>query len=156
MKIRKQTIHDVSQEWAELFSSMEACNYYIGFCVIKFDFCQDIEFFTHDLGTIMKTAIPHSDNIDGDITTISLTQVKEIITNCLSFTFEPGNPQFTQSRLDKFWKLTETHFSLPPCICYQHIPNTNSYFDFGIMWNFCFILLNEQNQGIIIYAGASD
>lgn len=156
MKIKQQTIQDVSNQWTSLFSSMEECNYSIDFCVVGFEFYQDLNFFIHDLAIIIKDVLPHCDHIAGDVITVSFAHVKEVIASCLSYTFDPDDPLLNQSRLDVFWKLVKTHFSFPPIVCYQHIPATDSCFDTGVMWSFCFILLNEHNQGIIIYAAASD
>ncbi len=58
---------------------------------------------------------------------------------------------------DVFWKEIAVHFTLPPTHVYVHIPATESIFDEGIFWQFCYIYLNNNTkQGIVLSADSFD
>lgn len=62
-----------------------------------------------------------------------------------------------QKNVDCFWVEVGKHFQLAPTRTYRHYPSSESYFDFGVFWEFCFILLNDKTgQGIVLSGNATD
>ncbi len=75
--------------------------------------------------------------------------------------FSDHNLELSTKKIDLlskiFWQEVAAHFTLPPTHVYIHEPDTDSLFDFGIYWKFCYIYLNNNTkQGIVIAADASD
>lgn len=162
MKIKSDSIKNIGCEFKPFFKSLEGCNYVILFDVIKFSFSENVNFSQEDLSFITRTIVTTKRPIDGVIKIISFLEAQELIKEAFSYVADDGHlnvsddQNLIKKRLNVFWKLIKQHFTLSQEVCYQHISITGGYFDFGVMWNLCFILLNEHNQGIIIYAAASD
>lgn len=152
-----------NNEIASFFESLHQCNYVIDHSIITFKFYKGFDFFLNDLSMIIKATDKEcTKEARGEIITVSFLDVTSLINYRLSYTSDGGyistsiDKNLVNSRVEQFWMLIKKYFDLPPSVCYEHKPVYPSYFDFGVMWEFCFILLNEKQQGIIIYAGAAD
>ncbi len=105
-----------------------------------------------------KEEVPWSKRkIAGNITETNHAAAQRKISLCLS----DHNLQLTSEEIilftNIFWREIAAHITLPPTHVYIHEPDTNSIFDFGIYWKFCYIYLNNNTkQGIVIAADASD
>lgn len=162
MNIKIFNVRDLREEFKSFFEHLEGCNYIIDYDIITFNFCQSIEFSLQQLSQIVTTIDPQGEPVDGTLAQVSFMEVKKSVTNGLSYISRGGgihvspDKVFVTKRVDTFWNIIQNNFILPPSICYRHEAYPRSYFDFGVMWDFCFILLNQHQQGIIIYAGAAD
>lgn len=160
MYIEKETIQDIDDEFEVFFDDMEGVNYVIAHYEILFSFSNGSNFSIKDLSSLVKAWWPTGIQAEGLINNISFQEVEKKINRCLTFnpySFAEKLPQEKAEYLIKtYWDLVKKYFATPTTVCYQHDPSRGSCFDFGIMWNFCFILLNAQGQGIILHAGAAD
>lgn len=103
---------------------------------------------------LIKTILnPSFTPVKGEIKATSFEKVKFTIHENLMCSWGPTQVPDT---VEVFWQLVSQYFFSPPSTCYEHIPDPGSCFDFRVQWNFCFILLNEHKQGIILDAGAVD
>lgn len=150
MNIQPNNIRDLYPEFKSFFQNLDGANYIIGHEVILFSFSGDFNLYLKDLEHAIE---PINKSISGNLKSVSFDRAQKIIRECLLC---PWGPTQEPNTIEVFWKLINQYFTLPPTICYEHEPEPESCFDFGIQWNFCFILLNEQKQGIIIHAGAID
>lgn len=121
--------------------------------VNAFSFSDNFDFQLDNLSFIMKNVAPNNQAVEGTIESLSFEEVTKKIQDCLLC---PWGPTQAPNTMEIFWHLVNQYFNLPPVACYEHEPDSESCFTFGVQWNFCFILLNEKKQGIILYAGATD
>ncbi len=163
MHIKNNNISDISGDFEKFFKSFDDLQYIIVYDIVTFVCSEQDNFLVNDLSMIMEAVIPSEQKVSGIISKISYSQIQEEVARCFSYVSEKGilytvesSNKVTLRRTQTFWELIEKHFCLPPTVCYQHHSESGGYFDLGIMWEFCFILLNEQKQGIILYVGASD
>lgn len=153
MLIQKHTVKDLHEVFKDFFENLYGCNYVIAHDVNSFSFSGNFDFKLDDLSLIVKTIGPASEAVEGTINNLSFEEVTKKIHACLLC---PWGPTQAPNTLEVFWNLVNQYFILPPVVCYEHDPSPESCFTFGVQWNFCFILLNEHYQGIVIYAGAAD
>lgn len=162
MHIKHESICDIGSNFEQLFKSFKDLQYIIVYDIVTFSFLGN-DFSLENLSMIMQIAAPSEKKVSGIINHVTFNQVQKEVALCFSHVSENGvlymadvSSSIVTTRTKIFWELIEKHFTLPPTSCYQHYSGHGGYFDFGIMWEFCFILLNEQHQGIILYVAASD
>lgn len=153
MHVKTNEIMWLNEKFKLLFAQLDGSNYVLAHNIIFFTFDDDLSFSLGNLTSIMKALNPRSNLVSGNLAKISWKIVQQEIHECL---FCPWGPIQAPNTVKLFWELVSQHFVLPPIVCYQYEPVPGSCFDFGVQWNFCFILLNEQKQGIILHAGAID
>lgn len=99
--------------------------------------------------------------VSGTIEPITFGQAQQLVNRCLAYHVKGSFPQITHdteltmARFLTFWHLIKEEISLPCTQVYIHKPDYNSYFAFGVVWNFCFILV-DQTKGLVISGQAHD
>ncbi len=160
MHINNETIRNRTENFDLFFTKLEDDSPYVmTHSAVTFSFFGRFDFSIKDLSSIMAQVSSKSRLVEGLLNEISFDAMQEKIDDCLNFDpfgHEQIPVELKTKRLKSFWDLVNRHFILPPLACYQYDPARNTCFDFGIMWNFCFILLNDRGQGIILHAGAAD
>ncbi len=160
MHISTESIKNISNEFEDFFEDIQGGNYSVAHGVISFAFSEGFDFTKKDLYSVMKFLSPKSRPVEGLFNQITFFDAEKEINRCLTFNpydLQENIPRETADYLIKtYWDLVKKHFIIPAQICYQYQPSFDKCFDFGIMWNFCFILLNDRGQGIILHAGAAD
>ncbi len=162
MKIVTNSIENLSEEFEHLQKSLEGANYCVSLEWKKFKFDNDFYF---DL-ECLKKLFPNED-VRGKIVLSNFDAAKKDVKNAMShFSYESGmvaitsDENITTSRESCFWNILSHIFSLPPKIIYKHEPDFDSYFGPYIMWDFCYIFLNEKKttskEGVVISGAAWD
>ncbi len=158
LKIQKNSILDLSEKFYSFEKSLEGYNYIVDFESIKFDHFGLGEFSTENL----KELFGGEEKIRGSIILSDFETVINDIKHALSyFSNDQENQLKTKKEEEKiinerekqYWRIITPYFKLPPKIVYKHNPASNSYFNFYVMWGFCYILLNDKD-GLLI-AGQS-
>ena len=99
--------------------------------------------------------------VAGKLIPISFIDAQKIVNRCLSFHVNGSMPHITAdtdlvaARFLTFWNFVKEEISLPCSTVFLHIPDFGSYFGFGVVWNFCFVLL-EDSKGLVLSGNAYD
>ena len=135
---------------------MQGCNYVVFLGLTGFTLKNPAEKFTLRL----LRELYHDDQdpceIDGEIHQVSFDKVKNDINPKLQChpNSEYGDKIDLAHRLI-YWKIVNQALdNKTPLVCYEHWPVGMSFFK-GIMWDFCFILING-NTGVILSGSAVD
>ncbi len=137
--------------------TMQKSNYSVCLGLTGFWLKNPAEKFTIDLLQELFSKYTDSPAVNGIITRISFDSIKETIDSCLGYkrNFTYGD-KFYAAQSHIYWAIIKKALDqkIPPTICYNHSPAGQSFFT-GLMWDFCFILING-NKGIVISGCALD
>ena len=154
MKITPGTIVDFEHEFDLFSQSLARCDYNVYFRVKKFEHkISDLSFTLQDLRHIF-----FDEEVDGLIEEVSLVHATSEVKKALAHENDveiSTDEEFIKNREKIFWGILKGHFSFPPVVVYEHSPSFKTYFDFYVMWGFCFILLNDE-EGLVLSGGAFD
>jgi hypothetical protein len=166
MKIKKETILDLTENFKPFVHSIRGSNYVVWIETRKFEYEGNIYFFLNNLREIFSDVIIDSKNyIEGKIIKSTFFLAEEEITKYLSWTAQRGgdisilkDQELIQVRTKIFWDLVQKNFDVKLITkVFKHQPQAGSYFDDFVMWGFCYVFLNEEdNTGIVLAAGAAD
>jgi hypothetical protein len=166
MKIKKETIRDISENFESFVESMEASDYVVWLELRKFSYDDGSGIVLANLREIFYNGINiQKYPIKGELIELDAHFALEEIEKKLTF-LEHNNldlnkveiQNLTKERMLNFLNLIEKDFELKSTTkVFQHRAQAGSYFGDFIMWGFCIIFLNEQDQvGLVISGGASD
>ncbi len=156
MNIQNAALASIGFPLTGLAQTLSAVNYSVNFETVKFTFEGPAKISMEQL----KQLYPEH-NVAGKIIPITFVDAQRIVNRCLSFHVKGSIPQITpdtelsMARFLTFWHLIKEEVVLPSNTVFLHIPDAGSYFNFGIVWNFCIILLSGQ-EGILISGQAYD
>ena len=160
-------IKNVSEDFEKFAESFQGCNYNVWFKIVLFDIKNNASFSVEYLESlILETREFESkskssyDNVKGTISSSSWNLVEEHINDSFAYkATERGEVlqdfDIVPSRTNIFWSLVKKYISLPCEKIYVHNPGSKSYFDFYVMWGFCYILI-KGNKGLLLSGGSYD
>ena len=157
MNILNDSIKNMSSNLKNLSERMTGCNYTVDFDIVTFKFSNNFDFKIENL----KILFPKS-TIEGNFEISSLEKFYNEINH--AFLYGPNEldnesvekqSEILNEWKDEFYKTLNNFIKTPPKSIYKHLPASDSWFDFYIMWGFCYILLWE-NEGIVIAGQAWD
>lgn len=178
MIIIKNTIYDISELDSHFFNFSRRVstntNYTARFDIRIFQYEPTIiskgNHSPFELTHLQEICYDQSAYIQGIVETATFNECTEFINLCLSCGGGAGSPgEWTEldlrratskecaGRIAWFWNEVNKYMTLPPSRTYSHTPSEGSYFDDGIFWQFCFILLNNtETKGIVLSGYCSD
>lgn len=180
MIIKQKPITDFSSDFVELAKSIADCNYNVNFDARTFFFQSEHCLFTvNDLRKIFSDKVNTSCNqeycsigtqdhqkkpcIRGTMKTNTYSSAKNEIDDALSFDLELSDSflankpteaaiQIIIDRKQKFWTIIHHYYAVQSATqVLAHEASSDSFFGCGIMWQFCFIFINDKtNQGLVL------
>ena len=157
MIINTDSIKDLRKHFEPLMTSFNGCNYNTSIEAKTFCYSNNDIFSIENL----KSLFPE-ESIQGKIHQTTLLDAQKKIRESLSYystkdcDVEISNDEpFIYYREKAFWMIAKEYFPYEPNMVYEHIPYSNSYFHYAVMWFFCYVFLKDGN-GMIISAGAYD
>lgn len=185
MLIKQDLIKDFSKDFVALEKSIEGCNYNVGFSARLF-FFQPCATFTITMlrqvfsDKVNTTCLQDDCNIytpehqtlpciSGSIGECQHSFAKKEIEDALSFDHNlTGSVLFNKptgyieksltDRKQKFWAIIHHYYAAQAATqVLVHEASPDSFFGCGIMWQFCFIFINNKtNQGLVLDGFAHD
>jgi hypothetical protein len=165
MKIKKETILDLTEKFSAFVDSMQGSNYVAWIEVRKFEYEDNIYFSLNNLREIFSDVLINSKNyIEGEIMKSTFSLAQEEIKDSLSWVGQRGgnvsalrDSHLTHARTIIFWNLIEKNFDIKLITkVFKHQAQFDSYFGDFFIWGFCYIFLNEHDKiGLVISGGAS-
>lgn len=157
MTIDTSSIKDLKKDFEPLMISFNGCNYNTSVEAKMFTYSGDTIFNIENLRSLFP-----EESIIGEMHQVNFEKAKEKIRESLSFYAAEGGLVLTSKdnalvhyREKAFWMIVKEYFPYDPNIVYEHIPYSGSYFDYAVMWFFCYVFLKD-GKGIVLSAGAYD
>ncbi len=181
MEIIKNSIKDIHALLEALANNMSGPNYCIDFDIRVFQYSQgpnftlsifrelyeDISIFDTEKGSAFIDNIEKS--IEGPVNEIEFELAKQGIKKSLRSTYDesPGAyrdmlgaytgwslaQELAKKHSETFWGIINSNFTMPPTHSFQHKPDHDSFFGGWVMWEFCYVLLNDNTKEGIVIAG---
>ena len=160
--INPNSIKNGSKYFEPLVTSFSHSDYIISIEAKTFTYKENDNFNVNNLQELFQ----EDGNVRGKIKKTTLDEAMQTIKESISYYpySYPSNNYFSQISKDKafiyfrekaLWMIIKEFFPSTPEKVYTHIPDTECFFDFGIMWLFCYIFL-KNGKGLVLCAGAYD
>jgi hypothetical protein len=166
MKILKESVCDVSNNFFELEELLDDADYVVSIYSKVFEYVPNSgPFNIENLRDIFSDA---TNEINGTLNTVSWNSAYEKISKNLSYatymhgierdllsSFRIVSESILEERINLFKDIIKKYIRIPAKEVIEHIPARPSYFGNFLIWGLCLILLNEKH-GIVIYFETSD
>ena len=156
MNLQKAQLAAIDCPLTGLAQTITAVNYNVDFKIVQFTFDGPAEMTMEHLKALYPNA-----PVAGKLIPISFVDAQKIVNRSLSFHVKGSMPYLTtdtdlvMARFLTFWNFVKEEIQLPCSTVLLHVPDYGSYFSFGVVWNFCIILL-EDSKGLVLSGNAYD
>ncbi len=165
---KNKNVRNVGPDFDSFFKNFQRPGYWLAYNVVAFHSFAKTELALADLDKLLLPKVDKafiektsgirinytSGKLEGLLAIISFASAKEKLVGCLEHMKIQGQQkEHINEDMEIFWSIVNKHLTLPPTRCYEHIPTKGSYFDWGDIGRFCFVLLNSDGKGIIVHIG---